>query len=384
MENTNTNKKVMLVVDCLSILSNCFYGSVPPKYNFGTPQEIQAMEAKMLKAPDGRYTEAIVGFFKRLVYMLKTLDEQGYEDVYVACCYDVGREQLLRREKMPEYKAQRKETPAPLRQQIGTLRDALAAMGFKVLKHPQVEADDFAASVAATFKGAASIRLYSQDSDYLQMVDGENDVLLYQLKKDDKECRELEAKYRQPEDAPWPYKCVVYNDSVCYLEKGFWPSQVPDFKGLAGDSSDNIPGVSGVGEASAIDLLWYFKSIENLYDAINACNGDEKALKELFDKVKDALKAQDPEKTPRLPVKKLTAEGAEASAKLSKGIATCITKCRIPQDIEEYSLKRVSRKALEIILSELGIQVGKTVKIPENIQDYYPPTGKDINYTDCP
>lgn len=190
-----------------------------------------------LTTPDGRPSNAIYG----VVRFLLKLDEElpGRWGVVV---FDRGRP-ARRLELLPEYKAQRPPMPDELRAQQAPLREWLAALGWPVLEEEGREADDVIAALALNAGADRETAIVSHDKDLTQLVAGSR---VYMLRPDPKGKlermgpAEVEAKF------------------------GVKPEQIRDYLALLGDSSDNIPGVPGVGSKTAAQLLQQFGSVEQI------------------------------------------------------------------------------------------------------------------------
>jgi DNA polymerase I-like protein with 3'-5' exonuclease and polymerase domains/5'-3' exonuclease len=203
-------------------------------------------------SPAGEPTGALYG----VVAMLLKIVEELKPD-YIAACYDLPKP-TYRHEVFKEYKAGRAKTDDALVAQINRSRDIFAAFHIPIYEHEGFEADDMLGTIVAQTKGEKNLRVIiaSGDMDTLQLVDRKR-VLVYTLKKG-------------------------LNDTILYDEEGvrgrfgFGPEQIPDFKGLRGDPSDNIPGIKGIGEKTATDLIITFKTIEGIYKAVKK---DAHALK---------------------------------------------------------------------------------------------------------
>lgn len=337
-------ERKMLIVDGSSLLSSCYYGTVPKQllgHNL-TEAEKERFYKGLMHTSTGFYTNGIFPFFK---IFFKILETQHFTDV--ALCFDKSRENLLRRKAYPEYKAQRHETPAPLKQQYNTLEKALERMGLKVFYADEHEADDFAGSIAAKMKGKMPIYLLTKDVDYLQLVDAKNQVFVWLLQTTQQKVDDFKQAYGIT-DAVWPDKVVEFNDSTVFFEHGVWPEQIPDLKGLQGDSSDNIPGVRNLASAAA-PLLEIYKSVEGVYEAIESTDA-----KELQAKWKAELKGC------RSPYGALTKEypdgyfkTAKESAISSKQLATINCSLEVPDS--GYEIK-VKREGYDAVMNGLNIK----------------------------
>lgn len=192
----------------------------------------------LMSTPEGVYTNAIHGF---LMMLLRAVREENA--VYLAVCFD-EHGPTFRHTAYPEYKAGRRETPPELRQQFDTLRALLDDMGIRRYGIEGWEADDLLGTLSrlGTEAGAAPL-LLTGDRDALQLV-GHGATLLFTRKGIS--------------------ETVRFTPASVYEEYGFTPEQVTDWKGLAGDSSDNIPGVPGIGDKTAVKLLQQYGTLENV------------------------------------------------------------------------------------------------------------------------
>lgn len=203
-------------------------------------------------SPTGEPTGALYG----VVAMLLKIIEELKPD-YIAACYDLP-EPTYRHEAFDGYKAGRAKTDDALVQQIERSRDIMAAFGIRIFEQPGFEADDMLGTIAEQTKAlpALNVIIASGDMDTLQLVDKKR-VQVYTLKKGIKDT-------------------VMYDEKVVKERFGFGPLLVPDYKGLRGDPSDNIPGIAGIGEKTATELITNFGSIEKIYAALAKKNADEK------------------------------------------------------------------------------------------------------------
>ena len=203
-------------------------------------------------SPTGEPTGALYG----VVAMLMKIVEELKPD-YIVACYDLPKP-TYRHEVFKEYKAGRAKTDDSLIAQINRSRDIFAAFHVPIYEHEGFEADDMLGTIVEQTKKDKTLRtiIASGDMDTLQLVDGKR-VLVYTLKKGLNDT-------------------VLYDESGVLSRFGFGPNQIPDFKGLRGDPSDNIPGIKGIGEKTATDLILNFKTVEGIYKALKK---DTDALK---------------------------------------------------------------------------------------------------------
>ncbi len=219
-------KKIVLI-DGHSILNRAFYG-VPNLTN-----------------SEGVHTNAVYGF---LNILFKVLEEEGPE--YLAVAFDVN-QPTFRHEWYAEYKGTRKPMPEDLREQVPLVKEALQAMGVTILERPGYEADD----VLGTLAGRAEAEGFE-----VSLVSGDKDLL--QLATDKVKVRMPKTKFGTTTVEDYYAKDVVER-------YGLQPRQIIDLKGLMGDSSDNIPGVPGVGEKTATKILATFESVEEAIERVD-------------------------------------------------------------------------------------------------------------------
>ena len=221
-------KKIVLI-DGNSILNRAFYG---------------IMGSKMLTTADGKYTNAVYGF---LAILFKVLEDINPE--YLMVTFDV-KSKTQRHELYEGYKANRKGMPNELAEQMPILKNILKAMNIAIIEKEGYEADDVLGTIAkkAERKGFD-----------VTIVSGDRDT--FQLTSDNIKVRIPHTKVGKTE--------VDTFDKQAIIEKyGVKPKQLIEVKGLMGDTSDNIPGVPGIGEKTALELIKKYYSIENLYDKI--------------------------------------------------------------------------------------------------------------------
>jgi len=218
-----------------------------------------------LTTKNGELVNAVYGF---LLVLLKAIKD--FQPDFIAACFDHP-SPTFRHKKYKEYKAKRPPAPEDLYQQIPKVKEVLEAFGVSFFEKEGLEADDLIGTIASlspkkqVFPKVETIIL-SGDLDTLQLVNPQTKV--YALRKGVKD--------------------VVLYDEDLVKEKfqGLTPDQILDFKALRGDPSDNIPGVTGVGEKTAIGLLLEFGSLDKLYRELEK-NSDE--AKKIRPKLKETL-----------------------------------------------------------------------------------------------
>ena len=216
-----------MILDGNSIVNRAFYG------------------IRLLTNKDGVYTNAIYGF---LNILFKYISEENPTHLCVA--FDVHAP-TFRHKAFSEYKAQRKGMPDELRQQMPILKDILSAMNIRMLELEGYEADDIIGTVS---------RICDENNIICNILTGDKDDL--QLASKNTIVKLITTKNGVTDT-------VNYTDDTVFDKYGVTPTEFIDVKGLMGDTSDNIPGVSGIGEKTAFSLIQKFKSIENIYENID-------------------------------------------------------------------------------------------------------------------
>ena len=313
---------MFLIIDGSSMLSSSYYGNLPKQILFAKTEEERAKHYnKIMHAPDGTYTN---GIFTMLRTVLKILKNQTPD--HIAFVFDKTRN-TFRRELYADYKGTRGETPAPLKQQFALAEEMFQEMGFPVFFSDQYEADDFAGSITEKFWQQDSIVLMTKDVDYLQLVSDERNVRAWMVQVSQEKADKLFAAYQvDKKRTNLPDKVFEFTETYIQGEYGLSSgNMVIDWKALAGDSSDNIPGVKGISDKSSIPLLNEYQTVEALYEALEEeGSGIEDFWKEFLGLRKGSYK-------------KLTAPGAKESALLSKQLATIRRDIPIAAELSDFT-----------------------------------------------
>lgn len=236
----------IMIVDGNSILNRAFYG---------------LSKAAALMTSEGLHTNAVFGFINIL---FKYLTEE--EPKYLCVAFDL-KAPTFRHKEFDQYKAQRKGMPSELAEQVPIIKQVLDAMNIKRVEVEGFEADDILGSISlcAEENGMEAI-LLTGDRDSLQLASNTTRIKLPVTKGSKTETEE-------------------YDYQKVFEKYGVAPSQLIDAKGLMGDSSDNYPGVPGIGEKTAFDLIKKFNSIEEIYQNIESV--DKKGVREKLEANKD-------------------------------------------------------------------------------------------------
>ena len=248
-----------------------------------------------LQNKSGLYTNSVYGFTLMLERMLEDIKPK-----YALAAFDKGK-QTFRHKTYQDYKGTRDKTPSELVEQFGYVRELLDSYGIKYEEHFDYEADDIIGSYAKLAeKAGLEVIIISGDKDLTQLAS--DNITIYYTRRG-----VTEVDHYTPEFINEKY--------------GLSPEQIIDMKGLMGDKSDNIPGIAGIGEKTAIKLLAEYKTVENVLDNIDNISG--KKLKERL------------------------AEGKE-DALLSKELATIFTEVPVENKLEDLTFSENRSKKKEL------------------------------------
>ena len=279
------SRRVFAVIDGNSLMHRAFH-AVPPTMN----------------APDGRPTNAIFGFLNMFLKMIDAFHPDG-----VAVAFDKGKPRV-RMEMLPQYKAQRPPMDPDLRQQFPMIKELLAKLSVPILEAEGWEGDDILGTLARTGE-AAGCDMY--------LITGDRDM--YQLST---EHVRIVGTKKGLSDVQ-----IMTPESVEDLYHGITPELVPDFYGLKGDSSDNIPGVPGIGPKKASALIAQYGSLDEVIAHADEVKG--KMGENLRAHIDDAL--------------------------LSRRVATIQTNAPVELDFEHTAFPAYDAAAVSDALGELGI-----------------------------
>lgn len=214
--------KTLLLLDANSLIHRAFH-ALPPFTN-----------------KDGLPTGALYGLSSVLIKISKE-DKPDF----MAACFDRP-EPTFREEIFKEYKIHRPPTPDNLASQLGEAKNLFEAFGIKTLESPGFEADDLIGALVEKFKNESDLKIIilTGDLDTLQLIDNEK-IIVKAFKKGITET-------------------TIYDAEAVKNRYGIPPESLPDYKGLIGDSSDNIPGIKGIGPKTAAELLQKYKNLEEI------------------------------------------------------------------------------------------------------------------------
>ncbi|CAH1053907.1 MULTISPECIES: 5'-3' exonuclease [Paenibacillus] len=222
-----TTGRVMLV-DGMALLFRAFYATSYGGY--------------IRKTKAGLPTNAVYGFLQYFFDAVST-----FEPSHVVCCWDMGKG-TFRTEKYDGYKSNRIEAPLELIPQFDLVKDVVAELGVPNIGLAGYEADDCIGTLASCYSENSEVYILTGDHDMLQLIDENVKVVI--MKKG-------RSNYK------------VYDLAELLEEKGLTPRQVIDLKGFMGDTSDNYPGVKGIGEKTALKLLTEYSTVEGVIENLH-------------------------------------------------------------------------------------------------------------------
>lgn len=218
----------LLCLDSNSIINRAFYG------------------VKILTTKDGTYTNAVVGFLNILLKLLADVQPDA-----VVCAFDL-KAPTFRHKMFDGYKAQRKGMPEELAQQLPLVKQLLESMGYPIITREGYEADDILGTLSALCEQSGDqCFIATGDRDSLQLI-GKNTVVLL-------------ASSRMGKN-----ETLLCDEDYFFQKYGTTPQRLVDIKALMGDSSDNIPGVAGIGEKTALKLVGQYGDIDHIYADLDA------------------------------------------------------------------------------------------------------------------
>ena len=275
----------VLAIDGNSIINRAFYG------------------IKLLTTKDGQYTNAVYGFINILNKLIEKENPDG-----IAVAFDL-KAPTFRHKRYAEYKAGRKGMPDELASQMPVLKNWLTLSGYTCVECEGFEADDILGTLGRLCEESGNECVISTgDRDSLQLISDKTRVLL------------AATKMGRPE-------IIDYTKEALFEKYGLSPDEMIELKALMGDSSDNIPGVAGVGEKTATDLITRFHNIDNIYENLEAID------------IKDSVR------------KKL--EAGRESAYLSRELGTICKTAPINENIEDYKCKPMQKEELARLMTSL-------------------------------
>ena len=251
-------------------------------------RQYYALERTNMKTKDGTPTWAVYGFFKAIFDLLKN-ENLAPDSIGVA--FDVSHH-TFRTEKYVEYKANREAMPDPMRVQMGLIYEGLKAFNIPIYTKEGFEADDVIGTISRrACELGHKVYILTGDQDSFQLIRQNGCIKVI---------------------IPSKGELVEYDWNKVYEKLGVYPDQVIDYKALRGDTSDNIPGIRGIGEKTAVKLLAEFKTVDNVLNSADKISG--KSIREKI-------------------------ENGREQAELSKYLATIVQDVDIPFDFEKTNIE---------------------------------------------
>ena len=239
--------KKILLIDGNSMANRAFYATM----------------GRMMKTPTGISTNAVYGFFQ---IMFKTIEEEKPDKIIVA--FDISTSEK-RTKIFNEYKAGRHKAPEDLTIQFPIIKELLKTMNIPIVQKDGIEADDILGAIAKKEgKKGNKIIILTGDRDYFQLVD-------------------INVNIRYPKTIMGKTEYIIYDNYKINEEYGLTLEKLIEVKALMGDASDNIPGVKGIGEKTALKLIIQFGSLEKIYEYIENSDGKEIAKATLNKLIQD-------------------------------------------------------------------------------------------------
>lgn len=276
----NTNKKKLYLVDVSSMLFRAFYA------------------IRTLTNPAGMPVNALYGFIAMTIKLMREIRPD-----YMVFCFDRS-EETFRKQIDPNYKANRSEMPEDMRPQVPYLRTLSEALGIPCFDAEGFEADDIIGTLTKFgCEHDLEVVIVSGDKDFAQLISP--CVSMYDTMKD-----------------------VRYDEAAAKEKWGVPPEKMIDYLAIVGDSSDNVPGVAGIGAVGAAKLLTEYKSLEDIYDHIDEIKGANQ--------------------------KKLIA--SKDNAFLSKRLVTIVCDMPLKVNLDDLKLRPIHREELGALLTELDFK----------------------------
>ncbi len=304
----------LLCLDSNSIINRAFYG------------------VKILTTKDGTYTNAVVGFLNILLKLLADVQPDA-----VVCAFDL-KAPTFRHKMFDGYKAQRKGMPEELAQQLPLVKQLLESMGYPIITREGYEADDILGTLSALCEQSGDqCFIATGDRDSLQLI-GKNTVVLL-------------ASSRMGKN-----ETLLCDEDYFFQKYGTTPQRLVDIKALMGDSSDNIPGVAGIGEKTALKLVGQYGDIDHIYADLDALE------------VSKSIRAK--------------LEQGKESAYLSRTLATIDRSVPLGLSLADYLPKPRDEQALFQLLSQL--EMNSMIKKLGLHGEYHPTQALDTSSPDLP
>jgi len=325
----------LILIDGNSIMNRAFYG---------------IMGSKMLTTKDGKYTNAVYGFLAILFKILEDIQPQ-----YIAVAFDL-KGPTARHEMYEGYKANRHGMPEELAEQMPLIKDVLRAMNIDIIEKQGYEGDDILGTLAKFGeKQGLEVTILSGDRDTFQLASDHITIRIPRTK----------AGKTETED---------YNRAKVLEEYGLEPEQLIEVKALQGDTSDNIPGVPGIGPKTAISLIQKYGTVEELYRKIEAGEDDLKGKQKeniVNNKEMAELSRKLGEIDTHVPLED-TLEDIRLEEWDNQKVLELFEELRFNRYIERFGLREKGSNGTESVVSQEHFEIVEATEIPNlNGKLYY-------------
>mgnify|MGYP004479738451 FL=1 len=316
-----------LIIDGSSMLSTSYYGNLPKSILFAkTEEEKERHYPELLHTSDGKYTNAMFTMLRTLLAVYKKVKPE-----YVAFTFDMTRNTFRRTQLGADfYKANRKETAVPLKEQFVQMEEFLKEIGCPVFMSEDYEADDYAASLVKKFQGPdLETYVLTKDHDYFQLVSDYTRMWRVVTKDKLETLKDTYGLFGKDTYNALPPNVFEYTPEIVYSEEGVYPEEIPVLLAITGDPGDGIPGCKGVSSAAA-PLVEHYRTLDGIYEAIESCEGTAKKEKELSTFWKETLGIS------RSPLKAMKTN--KEMVYLSQQLATMKSDINIEETLENMKL----------------------------------------------
>lgn len=339
----------LMVIDGSGLVATLVYGSLSD-FNKAAKLDVDQINNIVnacFRHGNGHVTENVGQAVGKVLNLCRQ-----FECSHCVVLFDKSSATTFRKQMYPAYKAQR-QRPDAIKDEIAVVKCILNKVGIPAFWSDKYEADDLAGSIIKQFqKNFDNVYYFSKDRDWFQLLSGNVKGLLQyntEMEADALRCYYDYEGINNALDVTTPTakgKLLCINEDIAFDIMGVYSSQVPDYKGLAGDSSDNIPGVNGIGEKTAVALLSLFGDLDGIYSAVESM--DEASFK---NKVKYLIK--------KCPYKALV--NGKKDAYFYKEIATIVTNLKIP----------FTKDKLKVNLNRTNLAIAIDLYNLEDDLDYY-------------
>lgn len=261
----------LLIIDGSSKLSTSFYGTLDRRYHMEKTEEgKQEYLDKLLRLHNGEPVNGVYTMAKSIEAMIKKVNPS-----HVAIAWDVSRN-TFRREIYPEYKGHRADTIPELKSQFALANKFFEELGIPQFSFEKYEADDILGTFSKMFEDEIPVTIWTKDQDAIQLISDRTSLWL-----DTSKAKEMYAEEGlDTKDMAIPFGVYEHNPYSIEEYYNITPIQIIDLKAIEGDTSDNIPGIKGVGKKTVLPLINEFGTLEEIYNYLESDTAAE--MKDFF------------------------------------------------------------------------------------------------------